>query len=285
MSDAVFGISDAGLEAWDGGSARGGARPRRHARLTVAALVVAPALAIALAAVPPWRDAAPSESPAPTRMSAPAWLDIVKPVQLFSLQANELSSLPLVYTARRRADGAGREDVLAFGTLAGERPALRLRISRADASTAVPPLYVALARQAAEAGLSVGRSGLPDLMPTRFGAFEIADIALANSRGAAAPGGAATCSGFRLVNDRPGFTIIGLACGDVRPWPRKALACLVDRLDLASGGDDRQLIDFFAATELRRDGACEGMRLGPDTLHARWLDDKPATQRKTLRRR
>jgi hypothetical protein len=45
------------------------------------------------------------------------------------------------------------------------------------------------------------------------------------------------------------------------------------------------LIDFFAATELRRDGACEGMRLGPDTLHARWLDDKPATQRKTLRRR
>ena len=241
-------------------------------------------LAIGLAAVPRPRDASPADIVA--TVPPPAWLDIVKPVQVFSLQASELANLPMVYSARRRSTGGGREDVLAFGTLAGDKPALRLRIFRAETgATPAPPLYVAVARQAAEAGLSVGRSGLPDLMNTRFGPFEIADIVLTRGPQAEAPrvGTMATCGGFRLVNERPGLTITGLACGGADPWPRKPLACLLDRLDLASGGDDGQLIDFFAATELKRDGACGGMRLGPDTVHAPWLDDKPATPHKTSR--
>ena len=48
----------------------------------------------------------------------------------------------------------------------------------------------------------------------------------------------------------------------------------MDRLDIASGGEDRALIDFFAAAELKRDAACNGMRMGPDTVHAAWLDER-----------
>ena len=64
----------------------------------------------------------------------------------------------------------------------------------------------------------------------------------------------------------------------------RALACLLDRLDLASGGDDRDMVEFFAASERRRDANCAGARLAPDRLHAAWLDDKPVTRFKTWRR-
>ena len=282
MSDAVLGLWDESVPVAPGA---GIGRWTRTARLAVALLSLCAVVAIGLAAVPRPRDAAPPVVVA--AVPPPTWLEIVKPVQIFSLQAGELASLPLVYSARRRSDGGGREDVLTFGALANDKPALRLRIFRANPSATpiAPPLYVALARQAAEADVSVGRSGLPDLMRTRFGSFEIADIALTGSAQIMAPsvGAKAACSGFRLVNDNPALTITGLACGGAEAWPRKGLSCLLDRLDLASGGDDRQVIDFFASTELKRDAACGGMRLGPDTVHAPWLDDKPATRRKSLR--
>ncbi len=116
-------------------------------------------------------------------------------------------------------------------------------------------------------------------MPTRFGTFEIADVTLTDGSVARVP-----CSGFRLALAAPAFTISGLACGRPgEPVTRTTLACLVDRLDLASGGDDRAMIDFFAASERRRDAACAGARLAPDGMHAAWLDDKPVTHRRTSR--
>jgi hypothetical protein len=88
-----------------------------------------------------------------------------------------------------------------------------------------------------------------------------------------------------MAVDAPALTIGGIACDDApRGMTGERLACLLDRLDLASGGDDRALVEFFAASELKRDGACARARMRPDTAHAPWLDDRPATPRRNARR-
>ena len=213
----------------------------------------------------------PEPPPAPV---APTWLDIIKPVQIYNLEAPILADAPIVYSARRRSTGGGREDTLTFGVLGDASKALTLRIARQESDPmSKPPLYAVFARRAADAGQSIDRVGPTDLMPTRFGAFEIAAVTLATT-GEKTPSGA--CEGFRLALDQPGLAISGLACGGTRPFSQADLACLIDRLDLASGGEDRTLIDFFAASELRRDGACRGIGLSPDKVHAAWLDDKPS---------
>ena len=211
----------------------------------------------------------------------PAWIDVPRPVRIFDLAAPMFRGSPLLYSARRSTAGDGREDVLAYGTPGHDTAALRLRLERRGVrAVAPPPLFSAIASQAADAGLSVERAGLAGVMPTRFGRFEIANVTLTDASATRLP-----CSGFRLALDAPAFTISGLACGAPgKPLTRAALACLVDRLDLASGGDDRAMIDFFAASERHRDASCVGARLAPDALHAAWLDDKPVTHAKTSRR-
>ena len=233
-----------------------------------------------------------AQPPAPHPARGAAWQEIVKPVQIYNLEAPEFAGAPLVYTARRHTAGGGREDVLALGTLDSGKPAIRLRtFRRGEEATSKVPLFAALAHEAAQVGLAIGRSGLPDLMATRFGRFEVVDISLVRQDAATAP-----CDGFRLLLDKPALAITGLACGrHATPMSHAEVGCLVERLDVAAARDDRELIDFFAESELRRNAACAGMRLGPDGLHAPWLDDKPApvvaahgkpaTTRKRLRHR
>ena len=277
MSDATFG-------GWpESATPDGEAKAARRARgrtLSIASVALVTVLTVGIGAMPPRALDAEPKAPPP-----PKWLAIPKPVQVFSLEAPELANLPVAYSARRRSDGNGRDDVLAFGSLTDGRLGLRLRVSRAERQPPPPPLYAALARQAADVGLSIDHSSLPNIMPARFGRFEIVKMAL-NGGHVASPlsvRALTPCSGFRLVNDEPGFIITGLACGSTDAVPSATLSCLIDRLDLASGGDDRRLIEFFAASELKRNSACNGARLAPDTLHAKWLDDKPATPHKTLR--
>ena len=223
--------------------------------------------------------AAPGAQPPVAIPSIPApsarWIDIVKPVHLYDLTARDVSKLPSTYSARRLDPGSSREDRLDFGVWHADQLSLHITILREGVSSSVS-LDTAIVRQAADLGLAVSHSTLPDTMKTRFGAFEIADVAA--TRGAST-GPAMACSGFRLSLPAPRFAVDGFACGaEGRPLPRKALACLIDRLDLVSAGEDRALIDFFASTELRRDRDCDGMRLGPDAAHAPWLDttDDPA---------
>ena len=208
--------------------------------------------------------------------SAPMWVDIVKPVQIYSLEARELAKLPSTYAARRRG-GDIREDVLGFGTWHGDQPSLRLRVLRGGEAPAA--LDTAIVRQAAAVGVAIGPSKKPEMLATRFGAFEIADVT------SSGPGATMACSGLRLAVALPALTFDGFACGaEGQAIPRKTLACLIDRLDLASVGEDRALIDFFAATDLRRDADCDGMRLAPDRAHAAWLDDKSAPVAPTVGR-
>ena len=248
------------------------------AAATLEARAIAPALPVAALPGFPLPIAA---SPVATRPSseraAPVWTDVVKPMEIFNLEAADLPRDPRTYGARL-ISGGGRRDVIGLGILGGEGPAMRLALYRPGSErVVVTPIFADLARLAAEAGLSITRSGLPDLMSTRFGAFEV--VAIGVVKGSMIQ----SCSGFRLTRDAPAFAIMGLACGG-RIASRARLACLLDRIDLTAGGGDRPLVDFFAASELRRDKACAGMRLGPDIVHGPHGDDQPATPLKNRRR-
>ena len=247
----------------------------------LAGLAASIAVALSLQTSRPVTPTVPLEKAPPP----PVWLDIVKPVHIYSLEGHALAKLPSSYTARRLSVGDTREDILVFGTWQGDQLSLRLRILRGAGET-VPSLDTTLVRHAAAVGFAVGLSKIPTTLPTRFGLFEVADVATAapiiagqssDTRNATRLETAPQCSGFRLVIGQPALTFDGLACAGGHLIPRRALACLIDRLDLASAGEDRALIDFFAATDLRRSTDCEGMRLAPDGVHAAWLDDKPAT--------
>ncbi len=289
MSDVVFlpGLRSP-LQSWMPAWRLVGLLPSRLSRRVpvrtiAAAAILAVALmllAIAATALVRLRDGGTAipELPLPP---PPEWTDVPRPVRIFDLEAPMLRGLSPLYSARRRTVGDGRADMLAYGTPGQDATALRLRLERGGAwAVASPPLVAAIASQAADAGLSVGRAGLADVMPTRFGRFEIADVTLSDGSATRVP-----CSGFRLALDSPAFTISGLACGAPgKPLPRATLACLVERLDLASGGDDRAMINFFAASERRRDRSCVGAGLAPDAMHAAWLDDKPVTRFKSSRR-
>ena len=120
-----------------------------------------------------------------------------------------------------------------------DQPSLRLSLLRNGTEPAVS-FDTALVRQAANAGLSVGRARLPDALPTRFGRFEVADVE--TSRGVGAP---MRCSGFRLHIAKPDLAIDGfrLRCG----WPpgRARRARLPPRSSRSGIGGRRQGVGRF----------------------------------------
>ena len=264
-------MSDIAAQAWP--------EPRLGPGRTTAALACAfgAACALAVAGVA-WSRRVP-EAPAPvapvaipTKPAAPQWLAIIKPVRIFSLEAPQFRHLALDYAARRLVAGGTREDTLAFGSSAGDAPMLRLALQRGTAPTTGGGLDERLSRLAERQGFAASLGTRRGALTTRFGRFETATLRI--------PGRSTACDGFHLALSAPAFSIAGIACGTARG----DLACLIDRLDLASAGEDVGLVALFAATELRRNPACKGMRLGPDAVHAAWLDDKLATPLRKMRR-
>ena len=149
---------------------------------------------------------------------------------------------------------------------------LRLALVRGATPDARPGLDEGLSRLATRHGFVPTLGTRRGALTTRFGRFETATLRV--------PGRSAACDGFHLALAAPALAIDGVACGTVRG----DLACLIDRLDLVSAGEDSALVDLFVAAELRRNPACSGMRLGPDVVHAAWLDDKRVTAAKKMRR-
>ena len=244
---------------------------------SVAALLLVAAVVLAATKPPPAPVQAAASAP-----PLPDWVDIEGPFQLFNLAASHLPRSTLTYAARRRRTGGGRQDILTFGKLNGsDAPFIRLMLYRVGTEEAPQaPLFVELVRQAAAAGLSIARSLPPEALATRFGDFETADIDLAAGTDAPTP-----CLGFRAVELDSSFRMSGFACGaPTRPLSRPALACLLDRLDLNSAGDDPALAGFFAATELRRDPICAGTGLAPMVLQANWIDQDDAPPPLRLRK-
>ena len=195
-------------------------------------------------------DEAALDAPARATTAAPrpAWVEIQKPFRLFDLAAPQLAREKRLYTARRHNTGGGREDVLTFGEFAGTGPFLRVSVYRHGSEKSADAAYfVDMARRAAQLGLSLGRANNAETQATRFGDVETAALTLTEGRVARD-----NCRGFRFSAAQLGLTLAGFACGAGQEAVSGGdLACLLDRLDLVSAGEDRALRDFFAAAQAR----------------------------------
>jgi hypothetical protein len=188
--------------------------------------------------------------PAPRRAS---WVEISRPFHLYDLAAPLFVDQKFAYAARRHATGGGREDFLTFGEFAGKSPFLRLTIYRHGfEKLAEPAFFVDMARRGAAIGVSLGRADVPETTATRLGDFETAAMTLLKGRATRE-----NCRGFRFSVAPPGLTMAGFACGaGDNPVSGGDFACLIDRLDLVSAGDDKALRDFFAAAQARGAVGC-----------------------------
>jgi hypothetical protein len=188
----------------------------------------------------------------------PAWQPIAAPSPVYALDAPEAEPRP-VWDARRHA-GGGREDTLTIGSF-GDPGHARLRLSRSVAGPVGGSFYVDLVRRAAEAGLSVARSGQSRPLPTKFGPVEAADVVLSEAR-------EQTCIAFRYAHPDVDFGFRGWLCGaGDKPVGETQLRCFVDRLSLAPATDDPVLRVLFARSEGQRDRNCAPVaRLEPPRL-------------------
>ncbi|MBV9246766.1 MAG: hypothetical protein JO366_18360 [Methylobacteriaceae bacterium] len=227
--------------------------PRRRRRLTGARIAFAGGASLALAMLVALLHAGVDEDgmgPAPGPTDPLAWVDVARPDRLFAFSAPDLDRLAAAYEVRRQPAGDGREDLLTFGTPENPTPYTRLVVQRGSRRDgAEVPLFVELARRAAEAGLAIARAGQPQQVATRFGPFEAAEVSVA------AAAGSRPCLGFAFVSADPDIRIAGLSCGRGSALPVSGLSCLIDGLELVAS-DDHRLEDFFADAERRRDGAC-----------------------------
>lgn len=248
-------------------------------RTAAAALGIAGAAAL-IAAVPELlsqSDFAVSPAQAAITPTAPArtasglgesWQAIARPIAVFGLESPELEKLTLVYSARRNPQGTERDDTLRFGRFADGTAHLHLAARRmAEVPEPAPRFFVALAREAAQYELALDHAAVPVAMPTKFGIVETADATLAGSAAARA------CIAFRHLSRVQPLQLSGWWCGTPeRPADRGQLACLIDRLDLLSAGEDRPLRQVFTQAELNRNGACSVSRLALSGRKANWLD-------------
>ena len=208
---------------------------------------------LVFALLPPLERAA---VPAP---AVAAWIDVPKPLPMFSFSAPEFGKAAAAYAMRRHSTGGGREDALTFGNFGEPGAYLRIVVHQIGAEGAgSSTLFVEGARRAAEAGLALDSLGAPTALQTRFGQAELAGAKLAAPGQAAAREG---CSLFRFSADDPAIRVSGLVCGpEGVAYTRRQAACLIGGLDLAAASEDDALQKFFARSELARDAACANPR-------------------------
>ena len=108
---------------------------------------------------------------------------------------------------------------------------------------------------------------MPVGLATKFGTMETADAALSGAKGQR------SCIVFRHLSVAQPLRLTGWWCGTMeRPADRGQLACLIDRFDLLSAGDDKPLRQLFAQAELNRNAGCSVSRLAQSGRKANWLD-------------
>ena len=200
----------------------------------------------------------------------------VKQRAAFDLTAPEFAKEKKTFATRRADATGGREDNLTIGEFAFGGPYLRLDIRPAPAEKrAAADFFLDMTRHAAGAGLAVVKISQPSTLGSRFGALETADIRLSTP---AAGEGAATeraCLALRLAGDKQPVEIAGVVCGaPTKPIDRRALGCILDRLDYLSNGEDAAFDRFFGAAEQGRGGGCSaaGATASANAAKNSWLD-------------
>ncbi len=237
------------------------------AALGACAVLLAGAADVALSRTPAAvaePPAAPPDAPAP----GPVWIEVNRPIRLFDLSGSSFGKLPLAYRARRLSDGSERRDTLTYGTFEADAPALTLSILRAGPAGRAAALATDLARVADPETLATASGGASTPVRTRFGTVEAADLTVVTG---AKP---RPCLAFRLrAGDAAPVAMAGLACGTpAKPVDRARLACVLDRLDLLSAGEDTALRDFFVEAERHRGQGCGGAGLLVAGARGTWLD-------------
>ncbi|WP_424361376.1 hypothetical protein [Methylocystis parvus] len=155
-------------------------------------------------------------------------------------------------------DGEPRVDSLTAGQFALGAPFLRVDVHPdLDPKTTNPDFFLDLKNHAQAAGLNVAKIGQRATLTTRFGAFEAADIRLAQPGGEGLDASERGCLAARMVDSKVPLEITGIACGAAtKPIDRVAFACLLDKLSYSAGGDNKPLNDFFLNAELARGKGC-----------------------------
>ena len=213
--------------------------------------------------------------PSAPEKPAPAWSTIRQPIPVYAFNGGPFDRPADYYTARRHTDGS-RIDSLTFGRPGGSANEdgawMRISLHRiAGPVSETPGFYVDMARLAAIDGLSVGRTSIADLVPTRFGNFAVAYLEI---RGHAS---VTVCLGYRMELASPAFRISGISCGTAaNPIDRRMLVCTLNRLDVLSARNDKELSQFFARSELHRDSDCGQGKSAATGSRSAWLDHASA---------
>lgn len=196
----------------------------------------------------------------------------VKQFAAFDIAPPEFAKEKKTVAARRLDPQGGREENFTFGQFGASDAFMRLDVLLpGGGKLGNSDFFLDLTRHAAQAGLSVGKIGQPSALPTRFGSFEAADIRLTKSGGDAAS--ERSCLAVRMINPKLPLEVAGVACGTAaKPVDRRAMACILDRLDYLSNGENKALDAFFLNAELGRGQGCAGASLSPNTEKASWID-------------
>jgi len=210
-----------------------------------------------VAAAPPARGAA---------IDAPAAQPAVPRPLAFDLAAPEFAKEAKAVTVRVLENG-GREDSLTLGQFGPSAAFLRLDIRSGADKRGSSDFFLDLTHHASDAGLSVQKIGAPAPFATRFGAFEVGEIKLS----LAGAEGERVCQAMRLAGSKHGVEIAGIVCGaGGKQIDRRALPCLVDRLEYRPAADKAALAKFFEASAAERGHAC-GQAAG-EAEKADWLE-------------
>lgn len=198
----------------------------------------------------PVKTAARADADAPTSAAATA--------TALDLDAPEFAREKKVVARGETNDAGAHVDSLTIGQFAMGGPFLRIDIHPDfEAGAANPDFFMDMTRHARAIGLNASKIGHLATLSTRFGAFEAADIRLAQAEGNGAAASERACLATRLVDPKASVEIAGVACGSAaKPIDRVALACILDKLTYVSSSDNKALNDFFLNAEIARGKGC-----------------------------
>lgn len=222
-----------------------------HRRLTISRALAAVSAAVLVAVI-----AVDLVSPAPEKSSVAAepparspWIEVARANGAFELSSPLVAGLDQTYLTRRHRSGEGRHDILTFGAAASTTQAfVRIAIYRPGNDGAVPiDAMEAVASVAADSRIDAELRDAGANVITKFGELATVEMQLLNGN---TPRNCLAAAG---KFDEPGLGIVVWYCNPGAELVAVGqVACLLDRLSLASSGRDEKLIEFFAKAELNR---------------------------------
>lgn len=211
------------------------------------------------APAPEIADAAPVAIESPAKITAKAATAVESPAAAaLDIAAPEFRNEKKIVAVGEKKDGTPRVDSLTIGQFAAGGTFLRIDVHpNLDPRATNADFYLDMKNHASVAGLTAAKIVQRSMVPTRFGAFETADIRLSQTGGEGAEASERACLATRLVEPKASLEIAGIACGAPgKPMDRVALACALDKLSYSAGADNKALNDFFLNAELARGPGC-----------------------------